>query len=208
MFVQNPRVNKLIPLFLSVMCLIFTVIGCRPSPAPTPTAEATVPTSPAASQEEGQEVPFELTSVAFAREEPIPVKHTCDGEDTSPPLQWSDPPAGTQSFALIADDPDAPVGTWVHWVLYNLPSEARALPEAVPSAADLPDGSRHGENSWGRMDYGGPCPPSGTHRYFFKLYALDQALDLEAGATKDQLLQAMDEHILAQTELMGTYTRQ
>jgi Raf kinase inhibitor-like YbhB/YbcL family protein len=208
MSVQNPRVKKVIPLFLSVICLMFIVIGCRSSPVPTLTAEATVPTSPAVSQEEGQEVPFELTSAAFAHEQPIPVKHTCDGEDISPPLQWSDPPAGTQSFALIADDPDAPMGTWVHWVLYNLPSEARALPEAVPSDADLPDGSRHGENSWRRTDYGGPCPPSGTHRYFFKLYALDKVLDLGAGATKDQLLQAMDEHILAQTELMGTYTRQ
>ena len=208
MFVQNPMVKRVILLFHSVICLIFLVSGCGASPAPTPTAEATVPTSPAVSQEEGQEVVFELTSIAFAHEEPIPVKHTCDGEDISPPLQWSDPPAGTQSFALIADDPDAPRGTWIHWVLYNLPSEARALAEAVPSDADLPDGSRHGENSWGRMDYGGPCPPSGTHRYVFKLYALDMALDLEASATKDQLLQAMDEHILAQTELIGTYTRQ
>ena len=208
MFVQNPRAKEVIQLVLLVICLIFIASGCRPSPAPTPTAEAPVPTSPAVSQEEGQEVPFELTSAAFAHEESIPGKYTCDGEDISPPLQWSDPPAGTQSLALIADDPDAPIGTWVHWVLYNLPSEARALAEAVPSDADLPDGSHHGENSWGRMDYGGPCPPSGTHRYFFKLYALDKVLDLEAGATKDQLLQAMDEHILAQTELMGTYTRQ
>jgi len=151
---------------------------------------------------------FELTSSAVAHEEPIPQKYTCDGEDMSPPLEWSDPPEGTQSLALIADDPDAPVGTWVHWVLYNLPAETRALSEAVPSDADLPDGSSNGKNGWRRLGYGGPCPPSGTHRYFFKLYALDTTLDLAAGASKEQLLRAMEGHILAQTELMGTYTRQ
>ena len=151
---------------------------------------------------------FELTSSAFAHEEPIPQKYTCDGEDISPPLQWSDPPEGTQSLALIADDPDAPMGTWVHWVLYNLPAETRALSEAVPSDADLPDGGRHGKNSWRRLGYGGPCPPGGTHRYFFKLYALDTALALAVGASKRQLLRAIEGHILAQAELMGTYTRQ
>ena len=151
---------------------------------------------------------FELTSTAFAPGEPIPPKYTCDGQDISPPLQWSDPPQGTQNLALICDDPDAPVGTWVHWVLYNLPAQARSLPEAVPSQAELSDGSRHGKNGWGRLDYGGPCPPSGTHRYFFKLYALDTVLDLEAGADKKQVLQAMEGHILAQAELMGVYSRQ
>ena len=150
---------------------------------------------------------FELTSSVFAPGEPIPLKYTCDGEDISPPLQWGDPPPGTQSFALISDDPDAPVGTWVHWVLYNLPAETRALSEAVPPDADLPDGSRHGKNSWSRLGYGGPCPPGGTHRYFFKLYALDTVLGLDAGANKKQLLQAMEGHILAQTEVMGVYTR-
>ena len=153
-------------------------------------------------------MPFELTSTAFAAGERIPGKYTCDGEDISPPLQWSNAPGDTQSFALIADDPDAPIGTWVHWVLYNLPGETRALPQAVPPDADLPDGSRHGKSSWGRLSYGGPCPPGGTHRYFFKLYALDTVLDLPAGASKEQLLQAMEGHILAQTELMGLYTRQ
>ena len=150
---------------------------------------------------------FELTSTAFGQGEPIPRRYTCDGEDISPPLQWSDPPQGTQSFALIADDPDAPMGTWVHWVLYNIPAQARGLPEAVSSDAELPDGSRHGQNSWRRLGYGGPCPPSGTHRYFFKLYALDAQLDLAAGANKKQLLRAMEGHVLAQAELMGTYTR-
>ncbi|MEW5768638.1 MAG: YbhB/YbcL family Raf kinase inhibitor-like protein [bacterium] len=153
-------------------------------------------------------MPFELTSSAFVTGKPIPRKYTCDGEDISPPLQWSDPPQGTQSFALISDDPDAPMGTWVHWVLYNLPANRRTLPENITSDAELPDGSRHGKNSWRRLGYGGPCPPGGTHRYFFKFYALDTVLNLASGASKDQLLQAMKGHILAQTELMGAYTRQ
>jgi Raf kinase inhibitor-like YbhB/YbcL family protein len=152
-------------------------------------------------------MPFELTSTGFVHEESIPSKYTCDGEDVSPPLQWGDPPQGTQSFALIMDDPDAPVGTWVHWVLYGLPADARTLPEGVAPDAELVGGGRHGKSSWGRLGYGGPCPPSGTHRYFFKLYALDAALDLDSGASKEQLLQAMEGHILAQTELMGTYSR-
>jgi Raf kinase inhibitor-like YbhB/YbcL family protein len=149
-----------------------------------------------------------MTSGAFAPGEPIPVKYTCDGDDVSPPLQWSDPPEGTQSFVHIADDPDAPGRTWVHWVLFNLPAQARSLPEAVPPEADPADGGRHGENSWKRLGYGGPCPPSGTHRYFFKLYALDTALELEAGEGKERVLEAMEGHILAQAELMGTYSRQ
>ena len=150
---------------------------------------------------------FILTSTAFEHENAIPVTHTCDGEDISPPLTWSDPPAGTTAFALIMDDPDAPGGTWVHWVLYNLPAEARSLPPGVPTDAERSDGSRHGRNSWRRLGYGGPCPPGGTHRYYFKLYALDTLLDLPTGATKDELLQAMEGHILAQAILMGTYTR-
>jgi len=150
---------------------------------------------------------FELTSSAFAAGESIPRKYTCDGDDVSPPLEWTDPPAGTQSFALICDDPDAPVGTWVHWVVYDLPAETRGLPEAVPADADLPGGGRSGENSWRRLGYGGPCPPSGTHRYFFKLYALDTVLGLDAGAGKKQVLKAMEGHVLAQAEVMGTYSR-
>jgi hypothetical protein len=150
---------------------------------------------------------FELTSSAFGAGETIPQKYTCDGDDISPPLAWGDPPAGTRSFALISDDPDAPVGTWVHWVLYNLPADARALPEAVPADADLADGSQHGNSSWRRPGYGGPCPPSGTHRYFFKLYALDTVLDLKSGASKEELLKAMEGHVLAEAELMGTYSR-
>jgi Raf kinase inhibitor-like YbhB/YbcL family protein len=186
--------RKLISPFLFAAFLAFVMSGCGPGPSPTSTLEA--PTL------------IELTSPAFAPGEPIPTKYSCDGENISPPLQWSDPPQGTQSLALICDDPDAPIGTWVHWVLFNLPAEARSLVEAVPPDAERPDGSRHGENGWGRLDYGGPCPPSGTHRYVFKLYALDTMLDLEAGASKKQVLQAMEGHILTETELMGVYSRQ
>ncbi len=150
---------------------------------------------------------FELKSAVFAAGAAIPRKYTCDGQDISPPLQWSDSPASTKSFALICDDPDAPSGTWVHWVIYDLPAGARSLPESISHDATLPDQSRQGKNSWGRLGYGGPCPPRGTHRYFFKLYALDKALNLTVGASKEQLLKAMHGHIVAQAELMGTYSR-
>ena len=203
--------RKRISLFLLMTFVACVMSGCGPSPSPTLIPEAPTPTPAAAPsatpEKEGPGVPFELTSTAFGPGEPIPQKYTCDGEDISPPLQWSDPPQGTQSLALITDDPDAPIGTWVHWVLFNLPAEARGLPEAVPSEAELPDGGRHGKNGWGRLDYGGPCPPSGTHRYFFQLYALDTMLDLDAGAGKKQVLQAMEGHILVQAELMGVYSR-
>ena len=150
---------------------------------------------------------FPFTSTAFNNEERIPTKYTCDGQDVSPPLQWSDPPQDTKSFALICDDPDTPRGTWVHWILYNIPAGTGALQEAIPSDAILADDSRHAKNSWGRLGYGGPCPPSGTHRYFFNLYALDKMLDLYAGASKSQVRQAMQGHILAQAQLMGKYSR-
>ncbi len=198
--------RKLTFLFLSVVFLAFDVSGCAPGSSTTTTPET--PVAPSPLPEKGdQAMSFELTSTAFAHGEKIPARFTCDGDDVSPALQWTDPPQGTQSFALICDDPDAPMGTWVHWVLYNLPGDARALAEAFPSDADLPDGSRHGQNSWKRPGYGGPCPPSGTHRYFFKLYALDTVLDLMAGASKQQLLDAMEGHVLAQAELMGVYAR-
>lgn len=146
-----------------------------------------------------------LVSSAFAEGESIPEVYTCNGEDISPPLSWEGAPEGTESFALIMDDPDAPVGTWVHWVLFDIPGDRRELPEDVPAQAEVPDMGRHGENSWGRTDYGGPCPPSGTHTYVFKLYALDTTLDLEAGTTKKALLDAMEGHLLARTELRGEY---
>jgi Raf kinase inhibitor-like YbhB/YbcL family protein len=148
-------------------------------------------------------MPFEMTSSAFAQGEPVPEKYSCKGEDLSPPLAWGDPPAGTLSFALIMDDPDAPVGTWDHWIVFNLPADVRALPEGM-QPGDL--NSANGVNSWGRGNYGGPCPPSGTHRYFFKLYALDTTLSMDEIPDKGQLLAAMGGHILAETELMGTFS--
>jgi hypothetical protein len=151
---------------------------------------------------------FQLTSKAFSYNGEIGRQYTCDGKDSSPPLEWSDPPPQTRSFSLICDDPDAPVGTWVHWVLYNLPESARGLPEAVPGEAVLGDGSRHGVNDFRRLGYGGPCPPPGpAHRYFFKLYALDTVLDLKPGAAKKDLEAAMKGHLLAEAQLMGRYQR-
>jgi Raf kinase inhibitor-like YbhB/YbcL family protein len=150
---------------------------------------------------------FTLTSAVFTEGSAIPSQYTCDGQDASPPLAWTDPPAGTKAFALISDDPDAPMGTWVHWVAYNLPSSLRQLKEGLSTEEQLSDGTRQGTTDFGRTGYGGPCPPSGTHRYFFKLYALDTTLSLAPGATKKQLEAAMQGHVLAQAQLMGTYRR-
>ncbi len=150
---------------------------------------------------------MELKSRAFEPGAMIPAKYTCDGENVSPPLDWSDPPAGTQSFALVSDDPDAPVGTWVHWVIWNIPAGARALEENLPKRESLSNGANQGTNDFRRIGYRGPCPPSGTHRYFFKLYALDTALSLPPHTTKSVLDKAMRGHILGQAGLMGSYRR-
>jgi len=151
---------------------------------------------------------FALKATAFTDGGGIPKKYTCDGADVSPALNWNNAPAGTQSFALIADDPDAPVGTWTHWIIWNIPASATALPESVPKVGDAADGARQGRNDFKRIGYGGPCPPPGKpHRYFFKLYALDARLDVKAGAGRNDLERAMKGHVLSQTELMGTYGR-
>jgi len=151
---------------------------------------------------------LELKTTAFAPGGSIPKKFTCDGPDVSPALTWTAPPAGTQSFALVMDDPDAPVGTWVHWVLYDLPAAARELAENVPKSEELAGGARQGRNDFRKTGYGGPCPPPGPpHRYFFKLYALDAKLNLKAGATKADVEKAMKGRILAQAELVGRYGR-
>jgi hypothetical protein len=152
-----------------------------------------------------------LKSSAFSGGGEIPKRHTCEGDDASPPLAWAGAPAGTKSFALVVDDPDAPDPkaprmTWVHWVLYDIPATATALAEGVKRAA-LPAGTREGKNDWQRTGYGGPCPPIGRHRYFHKLYALDAALgDLDAPAKAD-LERAMQGHVLAKAELVGTYQK-
>jgi len=156
--------------------------------------------------EEEMRVAFKVESQSFRQGETIPAKYTCTGQDVSPPLRWADPPAGTKCFALICDDPDAPMMTWLHWVVYNIPSERTGLPEDVPRAKGLDDGTMQGTNSWRKIGYGGPCPPRGKpHRYIFKLYALNAKLEIGPGADKKSLLRAMEGHILGQAELMGTY---
>jgi Raf kinase inhibitor-like YbhB/YbcL family protein len=149
-----------------------------------------------------------LTSTAFAEGSAIPKMCTADGRDRSPPLTWDEVPDGTKAFALVCDDPDAPRGTWVHWVLYDLPADCRALPEGVPTTADLAGGGRQGKNDFGRLGYGGPSPPRGKpHRYFFRLYALDAPVGLAAGASRQDLDRAVQGHVLAEAALMGTYQR-
>ena len=151
---------------------------------------------------------FTITTTAFQPGGDIPRKYTCEGPDVSPALSWSDPPAGTQSFALISDDPDAPVGTWVHWVAYDLPASARQLPEGVPKTDTISAGGVQGLNDFGKTGYGGPCPPPGKpHRYYFKHYALGSKPTLKPGAPKKAGEQAMQGHILAQAEVMGRFQR-
>jgi Raf kinase inhibitor-like YbhB/YbcL family protein len=149
-----------------------------------------------------------LESSAFKTGSQIPRKYTCDGDDVSPELSWGEPPQGTKSFALIADDPDAPAGTWVHWVIWDLHANTRKLPEGVAKTDKISTGGMQGITDFRRVGYGGPCPPPGKpHRYFFKLYALDTLLNLKAGAKKKDVERAMQGHVLEQAELMGTYKR-
>ena len=150
---------------------------------------------------------MELHSTAFDAGGMIPSKYSCDGQDLSPPLSWSDVPPTTRSFALIADDPDAPRGLWVHWVVWNIPAESRSLEEGMLKRDSLPNGAKQGTTDFRSVGYGGPCPPSGTHRYFFKLYALDAMLNLPSSTAKQDLEVAMKGHIIQQAELMGKYRR-
>ena len=149
-----------------------------------------------------------VNSSAFAEGQTIPRHFTGDGMDVSPPLRWSDPPRGTKSFTVLCDDPDAPRGNWVHWLLYDLPPITRELPEALPADPDLNDGSHHGVNDFGYVGYGGPAPPRGKpHRYCFRVFALDAELGLSSGATKDEIVAAMSGHVLEEGQLIGVYTR-
>jgi Raf kinase inhibitor-like YbhB/YbcL family protein len=180
-----------------VSCLLMAGVftACADEPKEGSTEEATMAT-------------IELKSDAFAQGETIPAKYTCDDADVSPALSWSQPPEGTKEVVLICDDPDAPVGTWDHWVVYGLPADTAGLPEGVPAANEIETGGLQGKNSWGNLGYGGPCPPKGpAHRYFFKLYAIDTKLDMKPGAAKKEVLNAIEGHILAQGELMGKYAR-
>ena len=151
---------------------------------------------------------FKLTSSAFKQNDLIAKEYTCEGSDMSVPLSWEDAPAGTKSFALIVDDPDAPRGTWVHWVLYDIPADVRELSAGIGREESLQNGAKQGKNDFGKTGYGGPCPPGGrAHHYHFRLYALDQMTGLKSRATKDHLLGAMKGHVLAETQLIGTYKR-
>lgn len=170
-------------------------------------SESTTSLQATVESEEGAVVSFQLFSPAFEHKGKIPARYTCTAEDVSPELQWRDAPQGVKSFALIMDDPDAPAGTWVHWVIYNIPPDSTSLPEGSGKKDGLNNGPVHGKNSGGKSYYSGPCPPSGTHRYFFKLYALDTTLDLPEGATKPELLKAIQGHLVGMAELMGTYSK-
>ena len=188
-------------LILSLCLLHVVACGSRQQsvePAATPQPSTTAPAAPQKSE-------IKLTSTAFKEGEAIPRGYTCDGANVSPPLEWTGIPKTAKTIALIADDPDAPSGTFVHWVLYNLPAEGLGLIENTPQTETLNGGGTQGKNGFEKVGYGGPCPPSGTHRYFFKLYALDAELSLKPGASKDDVETAMQGHIVGQAELMGTY---
>ncbi|MCS7299693.1 MAG: YbhB/YbcL family Raf kinase inhibitor-like protein [Spirochaetia bacterium] len=156
---------------------------------------------------EGKVMSLKLSSSAFKHNDFIPAKYTCDGEDISPEIRIEGVPSKAKSLVLICEDPDAPMGTWDHWILYNIPPTNTIIPEGIKPLKEFPNGMKHGLNSWGRVGYGGPCPPSGVHRYFFKVYALDILLELPHSATKSKVLKAMEGHIIAQSELMGKYSR-
>ncbi len=157
--------------------------------------------------EKGGNMSIIIESTVFAQSQAIPPKYTCNGPDVSPPLSWKNVPETAKSLVLICDDPDAPAGVWVHWVCYDIPPAVNAFSEGIPKADTLPMGGKQGKTDFGRIGYGGPCPPSGTHRYFFKIYALDCLLGLPAGKSKKDVEQAMKGHILDKGELMGKYTR-
>ncbi|MFQ6007488.1 MAG: YbhB/YbcL family Raf kinase inhibitor-like protein [Candidatus Zixiibacteriota bacterium] len=199
---------------IRIFCLLTTVgvcfSACREKhETETLTRESTTEAKIKEEVPKGEEtMALTITSTAFQEGGIIPKQYTCDGADISPPLAWSGVPEGTKSLALISDDPDAPVGTWVHWVLFNIPPDTNKLPENVPTDQTLSDGATNGVNDFGKLGYGGPCPPSGTHRYYFKIYALDTMLDLSGRVTKKDLLKAMEGHILAEAQLMGKYKRQ
>jgi Raf kinase inhibitor-like YbhB/YbcL family protein len=205
---------KKLTCFMFFIVLLAGLVGCKETSKPgdpaddpelVPPTDASLPPGVSENTSTDQQGVFpmtmSITSPAFNYGEAIPVQYSCDGENVSPDLDWFGIPAGTVTLALIMDDPDAPVGTWVHWVLYNLPVDTPGLRQGA-SGVGL-----DGKNSWNQTGYGGPCPPGGEHRYFFKLYALDTSLDLKTGATKKTLESALEGHVLGQAELMGTYSR-
>ena len=191
-------------------CAALLCCACQRGPAPQVENANATNANAATQQAEGngaEKMSIKLTSSAFQEGGMIPAQYTCDGRNISPPLAWSDVPSDAKTLALIADDPDAPRGTWVHWVVYNLPAAVKELAENAPPQ-EAAAGGRQGKNDFGKFGYGGPCPPSGTHRYYFKLYALNTELNLPGGATKQDLLKAMYGHILDEGQLMGRYKKQ
>lgn len=187
-------------LILLVGMLAFN--ACAKSQQPVAQPHAT----PATQQQQKSEM--KVTSDAFKDGEAIPRGYTCDGANISPPFEWSGVPKSAKTIAITTDDPDAPAGTWVHWVLYNLPADGLGVIENTPQTETLKGGGMQGKNDFMKIGYGGPCPPSGTHRYFFKFYALDSELPLKPGATKAELEKAMEGHIVGQAQLVGTYRRE
>ena len=187
--------------WLSCAALLLAAVGARVAPARAGSGDHAPP------QRRNQSM-FQLSSSAFETESSIPQQFSCDGRNISPELSWSSAPAGTKSFALIMHDPDAPIeGGYTHWLVYNIPAAAHHLPENVPNQDKLPGGGMQGRNDSGKYGYTGPCPPSGTHRYYFRLYALDSELDSRAGASKAGFEKAIEGHVLAKAELLGRYKR-
>jgi Raf kinase inhibitor-like YbhB/YbcL family protein len=193
--------RKVVCEFCLVLIASVFLLSCR---SETPSSNNVQPSNQAVG---GKKTEMKLTSRAFQEGEMIPPQYTCTGANISPPLAWESMPEKTKSLALIVDDPDAPGKTWVHWVAFNLPASVRALPENVPAQENINGGGKQGKNDFKKVGYGGPCPPSGTHRYYFKLYALDTDLALDSTATKDQLLKAMEGHVLGEGQLMGKYQK-
>lgn len=187
--------NNRLGIVICVCVILVAQVGCGTAQPPQQEEEATAGN-------------LALESTAFEAGSSIPERYSCDGDDLSPPLSWSELPSGTESLVLIFDDPDAPVGTWVHWVLFNVPASARSFPEDLPETEVVAGVGVHGSNSWSTVGYGGPCPPPGsTHTYMFRLYALDTMLDLDPGASRQDVDGAMQGHILASGSLLGTYGR-
>lgn len=199
------RLRTVYRLFFTLLTISMAACAPAGTTVPSPSQPASIPETPSMEAT----MSLALTSDAFVNGQSIPAKYACTGRNISPALTWNEPPAGTQSFALIMDDPDAPMGTWVHWVLFNIPADVRSLQEDLPLTGKNvdPNAIFVGKNSSSNIRYDGPCPPSGTHRYYFKLYALDTTISLLPGATKEQVLKEMEGHILAQGELMGTFSK-
>jgi Raf kinase inhibitor-like YbhB/YbcL family protein len=195
-----PRFIKLLALIL--VCILASSCA-KQSQQPQPVSN---PPNPATATRKAAAPQIKVISAAFKDGEAIPRQHTCQGINISPPLEWTPTPEA-KTVAIICNDPDAPSGAWTHWLVYNLPGATMGLIENMPAQEKVAGGGMQGTNDFGKIGYGGPCPPSGTHRYFFKVYALDTELSLKPGATKDQLMKAMEGHILAQGQLMGTYAK-